>query len=650
MVEPGAETPEGDTFMARQLLMGNEAIALAALHAGVGVACGYPGTPSTEILETFARHNPGDAYVEWSINEKAAVELAVGASWAGARVLVTMKQVGLNVAADPLLSFTYVGCTGGVVLVVADDPGPISSQTEQDTRQFAQFAHVPVFDPATPEEAYAMVGPAFELSEKYRTPVILRPTTRIDHGCAVLDVPPVEPGTRRPASGFVKDPRHVIFPARSRAAHEALPAKLDAIAAEPAASGFNPLTTFVGGREAEPDAAASVTLGVVTSGDNDGYVREAAGLLRRLCADAGRALPPFRLLRVGTPFPFPETRALEFAAGLDRIVCFEELEPVLEREFWMLAGRHRLPLTVHGKLDRTTSVAGENSIEIVAGQLAEFLDVADVHAPYAARLAERLASVPALPGRPPTLCPGCPHRGGFAAVTRAVAGRKVVYSGDIGCYTLGFAEPLNATDTCLCMGAGLTMAQGLGVVEPDVTQIAFIGDSTFFASGMTGVANAVYNRHRVMIVVLDNGTTAMTGTQPDAGTGRTLMGEQAPPLSIRGVLAALGVGTIVEADPLDAVGARAAVRTCLDADGVSALIFRRACVQIVPSGIPVEVDADACSPDCRQCVEVTGCPALAIDDDVAHVDAALCNGCGLCVAACPFDAIAEIARPAGGVR
>lgn len=634
--------------MARQLLMGNEAIALAALHAGVSVACGYPGTPSTEILETFAHHNPGDAHVEWSINEKAAVELAAGASYAGARVLVTMKQVGLNVAADPLLSLTYVGVTGGVVLVVADDPGPISSQTEQDTRQFAQFAHVPVFDPATPEEAYAMVGPAFELSERYRTPVILRPTTRIDHGCAVLDVPPVEAGTRRPAAGFVKDPRYVIFPARSRAAHAALPAKLDAVAAEFAASPFNPLGTFVAGREA--DAAASVTLGVVTSGDNDGYVREAVRILQRLCAAAGRDLPAFRLLRVGTPFPFPEGRAAEFAAGLERVVCFEELEPVLEREFWMLAGRRRLPLTVHGKLDRTTAIAGENSVEIVAGQLAAFLGVADVHAPYAARLAERVAAVPALPGRPPTLCPGCPHRGGFAAVTRAVAGRKVVYSGDIGCYTLGFAEPLNATDTCLCMGAGLTMAQGLGVVEPDVTQIAFIGDSTFFAAGMTGVANAVYNRHRVMIVVLDNGTTAMTGTQPDAGTGVTLMGEQSPPMSIRGVLAALGVPTIVEADPLDAVGARAAVRTCLDADGVSALIFQRPCVQTVPSGVPVEVDADACSPGCRQCVEVTGCPALAIDDDLARVDPALCNGCGLCVAVCPFDAIDTVAEPARGVR
>ena len=624
--------------MSAQLLMGNEAIALAALHAGINLACGYPGTPSTEIIETIARHNPGDVHVQWSVNEKAALELAIGASYAGMRSLVTMKQVGLNVASDALMSFVYVGAKGGLVLVVADDPGPISSQTEQDTRQFAQFAHLPVFDPVSPEQAALMIPAAFELSERYRTPVIVRPTTRIDHGCAVIDLPRVLPGTRHPVAGFVKDPSFVIFPKRSYQGHLEIIERLELIANEFSASPFNCLSQH---------GAGEATIGIVTSGNNDGYLHEALARLGELAHAAQTPLPALRLLAVGTPFPFPHALAREFATGLTQILCFEELEPVLEREFIALAGRHHLPYTVHGKLDRTTSLAGENTVESVGAQLAAFLGRSALYAPWQAEL-DAVATLPELPVRPPTLCAGCPHRGAFLAVKQAVGKRrKAVYSGDIGCYTLGNAAPLKTTDTCLCMGAGITMAQGLGLAEPETLQIAFIGDSTFFASGMTGVANAVYNQHRLCICVLDNATTAMTGLQPDPGTGHTLMGTQSKPISIKAVLAALGVTTILTVDPLDLATAKMAVEAALSDPGVSAVIFESPCIQLEKPLAPVRIVAERCREKCKACVQRLGCPALSIDKSLAVVDESLCTGCDLCVSLCPWEAI-ESPRTKGG--
>lgn len=630
--------------MSAQLLMGNEAIALAALHSGINLACGYPGTPSTEIIETIVRHNPGDVHVEWSVNEKVALELAIGASYAGMRALVTMKQVGLNVASDALMSFVYVGAKGGLVLVVADDPGPISSQTEQDTRQFAQFAHLPVFDPVSPEQAAAMIPAAFELSERYRTPVIVRPTTRIDHGCAVIDLPKVLPGTRHPVSGFVKDPSFVIFPKRSYQGHLEIIERLEQIADEFSDSEFNVFT---------PWGEGEATIGVVSSGNNDGYLHEALLRLAQLAGQAGVKMPALRLLAIGTPFPFPERLAREFTRGLTRIICFEELEPVLEREFIMLAGRYHLPYDVHGKLDRSTSLAGENSVEIIAGQLAAFLGLEAIYAPWQAELVA--ASVPVeLPVRPPTLCAGCPHRGAFLAVKQAIGTRrKVIYSGDIGCYTLGNAAPLKTTDTCLCMGAGITMAQGLGLAEPDTIQIAFIGDSTFFASGMTGVANAVYNRHHLCICVLDNATTAMTGLQPDPATGLTLMGTQSKPISIKAVLTALGVTTILVVDPLDLAASKMAVDAALTDPGVSAVIFESPCIQLEKPLAPVNIVADRCREKCKACVQRLGCPALTIDNALAVVDESLCTGCDLCVSLCPWDAITSprlMAATAGGAH
>lgn len=350
--------------MSTELLMGNEAIARAAIHAGVTVATGYPGTPSTEILETIARINPGDVHVEWSVNEKVALELAAGASYAGARSLVTMKQVGMNVASDPLMSFAYVGARGGCVIVVADDPGPISSQTEQDTRQFAQFAHIPVLDPVSPEHAYELTLRAFELSEAHRLPVILRPTTRICHGCASMDIPSVEERRIHTPAGFTKSPEFVIFPKLSREAHEKMTGTLTRISLEESAREI--AVEKVGGTGAR-------SVAIVTSGDVDGYVREA---LHRVSVEVMDALE-LTLINVAMPHPFPDAAVAEALDGITTVLAAEELEPVLERELMRLSGEYDLGLLVHGKRDGWMPVAGEYSADRIAPALAALLTGAE---------------------------------------------------------------------------------------------------------------------------------------------------------------------------------------------------------------------------------------------------------------------------------
>ena len=442
--------------------MGNAAIGLGAIRAGVGVVSGYPGTPSTEVLETIAKARPGDVYVEWSVNEKVALEVAAGAAYTGKRALVTMKQVGLNVASDPLMSLAYIGVKGGMVVLVADDPGPISSQTEQDTRTFAQYSKLPVFDPATPEEAYYMIGEAFDYSEKYGTPVLFRPTTRVCHACAVIDV---EEGRREiPAGHFEKDPRWVIFPKLSLQAHARIEARNPEIARDFSAYSRNAAETYGAG-------GAQAKRVIVTGGVNAMYVKEALHALGD---------PDTRVLKIATPFPFPESLAEKFLAGAEDVLCVEELDPVLERALLMLCGKRHLPVTVRGKLTDDVQAAGENTNESVKAVLAAYLGLAQPAA------AGALPEPPALPVRPPVLCAGCPHRASFYAVKVAMQGKKCVFAGDIGCYTLGNAMPLDMTETCLCMGAGITVGQGVHRGEPDRHAFSFIGDSTFFHTGIPG--------------------------------------------------------------------------------------------------------------------------------------------------------------------
>jgi indolepyruvate ferredoxin oxidoreductase, alpha subunit len=605
------------------MIMGNQAIALGALQAGIGLASGYPGTPSSEIIEYVAKYRKETGvYVEWSVNEKAAVEVAAGASYAGERVLVTMKQVGLNVASDPVMCLSYVGVKGGMVIVAADDPGPISSQTEQDTRLFAQFSKLPVFDPSSPEEAYEMIQDAFEYSEKYNTPVILRPTTRVDHGYASMNIPPL-PKARR-IEGFVKDTkRWVIFPRTSFLNHKRVFDRNEHILPDVfSAIKYN----FIEG-EAVP--AAEKKLGVITSGISYAYVKEALSLIGK--DDA-------LVMKVGTPYPFPEKKALELLSKADEILAVEELDPVLESGLITICGKYKLGNTIHGKLTGEVQEAGENTVESVKTALASFYGISSTENAHT-------AETPELPVRPPVLCAGCPHRGSFYAVKQAMKGEKTVYCGDIGCYTLGNALPLDMCDTCLCMGADITMAQGFFHAENDRKCFSFIGDSTFFASGLTGVVNAVYNQARITLCILDNSTTAMTGHQPHPGTGITMMGDIVNKISIEKILTAMGVNPVLTVDPFNLAGSIGAVKEAAASEGVSAVIFKAPCIALLQkAGYKAQpkqtVDETKCI-GCRKCINELGCPALVFKsaEKKAFIEYTLCTGCSLCSQVCPAGAI-----------
>ncbi len=652
--------------MAKQMIMGNQAIALGALKAGVNLVAGYPGTPSSEIIEFISKYkDKTGTYVEWSVNEKAAVEVAAGASYSGSRTLVTMKQVGLNVASDPVMCLSYVGIKGGMVIVSADDPGPISSQTEQDTRNFAQYSKLPCFDPSTPSEAFEMIQEAFELSEKYNTPVLLRPTTRVDHAYESMDFPELEPCRQR--GTFEKDTkRWVIFPRASYMNHKRIFERNEKIL--PAEFSKNRLNSITGGclplasagrDESLPSSATPSSGGIcdesgtakfqthprnapdiafATGGISYCYLMEALSIL---------GIKDIPVLKIGTPYPFPKTLAENFLREHERVVVFEELDPVIEDNLVRVAGSLHINCNVSGKLDGLVPEAGELSVEIVRSIVESLLDAKTSQKTEKPNNAD---SVPELPVRPPVLCAGCPHRGSFYAVKQAMKGKKTVYCGDIGCYTLGNAQPLDMTDTCLCMGADITMAQGFSHNESDRYCFSFIGDSTFFASGITGVVNAVYNQSHQTICILDNSTTAMTGHQPHPGTGITMMGEVVEKISIQKILEAIGVSPIIQVDPFDQEKAVDAVKKASEAPGVSAIIFKSPCISIaskVGYKFPdaKTVDTEKCI-GCRKCINELGCPALSVSTEknakgknLVAIDRTLCTGCSLCAQVCPVSAI-----------
>ncbi len=591
----------------RKMLMGNQAMALGALRAGVRFVSGYPGTPSTEVLETCAKERGQQVYVEWSVNEKAALEFGGGAAMAGGYSLVTMKQVGLNACADPAMTLSYVGIKGALVLLVADDPGPISSQTEQDTRRFAGYSKIPVLDPSSVQEAYEMMTEAFALSHEMGMPVILRPTTRICHGCA--DVELKEDLTVCPEISLEKGGRWVIFPKSSYQNHIRLEELNRRYAQILSDSPFNELRGE--GKRL-----------VVASGVSYAYALEALETLR---AEA-------KLLKIATPYPFPEGLALRALQGVEEALVLEELDPVLEDALQQLCGKAGLSVRIRGKRSGDLPFAGEYGVELAQEALGAFLGLARPKA-------EALPPAPPLPVRPPVLCAGCPHRASFYAVKKAMEGKKSAFCGDIGCYTLGNAQPLDMVDTCLCMGAGITQAQGIKRADPDIHAFAFVGDSTFFHSGITGVVNAVYNQHKITLIVLDNSTTAMTGHQPHPGIGKTMMGEVSAKVSIEALLRAIGVETVLTVDPLRLPQAIEAVRQADEAPGVSAVIFRSPCIAVTKPGRPLRVK-DSCI-GCQRCIREIGCPALFLRDGKATVDPGLCVGCGLCKSLCPVKAIEE---------
>lgn len=613
----------------KKLLMGNEAIALGALEAGVQVVTGYPGTPSTEALETVIRYaDRCGIYVEWSSNEKVALETAVGAAYSGAKALVTMKQVGLNVASDPLMSLSYIGVKGALVLLVADDPGPHSSQTEQDTRVFGHFANIPVLDPATPQEAYELTKLAFELSHEFEIPVILRTTTRVSHSCGDVEVAVAEPEpVEAVGEGFVKDRRWTIFPRLTAERHpwlESIQAQLSERFSE------LPFNTISG----------SGRIGILASGVSALYVKEAVETVSNF-------EEIFTLFKIGTVHPFPEKAVLSFLRGIDRLIVAEELDPYLEEQVLQLIGKAHLPVDVYGKKNGFFPVSGEYNVDLVIDSINDSLAAfgESLRLSHASPAISR-EKLPPLPIRAPTLCAGCMHRTVFYAFKQAAKQLKkeaqidTIFSGDIGCYTLGNAYPLNMVDTCLCMGAGISIAGGLFRTNPKAKHVAFIGDSTFFHSGIPAVVNAVYNGADITLAVLDNRTTAMTGHQPHPGMGLTALGSASKAIEIADVVRSCGVEFVKTVNTLEAdslVNCVKAAKEAMNFKGPSVIVFKGRCAGITKSDRYYRIKSEDCT-GCGFCIKELGCPAINLDSDKPVINDS-CIGCGLCAQICPSEAI-----------
>lgn len=599
--------------------MGNEAIALSAIASGVQFATGYPGTPSTEVMETLIKNaKKYGYYVEWATNEKVALETAIGASFSGTDTIVTMKQVGLNVASDPLMSLTYLGVKGALVLLVTDDPGPHSSQTEQDTRSFGLFSNVPVIDPSDSKEAYKMTKYAFELSKKYETPVILRTTTRVSHRCDDVLVDDLNKIPFK-TSGFSKDSRWAIFPRLTAERHPVLEALQNTLSEEFSNSNFN----FIQG---------TGKIGIITSGASYHYVVESISNNKH----------DFSILKIGTPYPFPEKKVFEFINSVDCILIVEELDPYLEDQTLKLIGKLGINKPVYGKYNKYFPCCGEYNVKLVLDGINKVLESLNYEKiKFSNVIDTQNVNVP-LPVRPPTLCAGCMHRTvfyGFKKVSKEFEkkGIQTIFSGDIGCYTLGNAPPIELIDTCICMGAGISVASGISKTSKNSKNVAFIGDSTFFHSGIPAVISAVYNKSDITIAVLDNRTTAMTGHQPHPGTGKTAGFEDTKLIEIEGILKSCGLDFVKSVSTENLDECINVSRESIEYNGPSAVVFRGNCVSLVKSKLKCRVDTEKCT-GCKICFEELGCPAIVMDRDIPNITSN-CIACGLCVAVCPFNAI-----------
>ena len=595
----------------RHLLLGNEAIVRGALEAGVQTVACYPGTPSSEVPDTFARlEGQGRFRLEYSVNEKVAMEVAAGSALAGAMSLVTMKHVGLNVAADPLLTAAYTGLPGGLVVLTADDPGCHSSQNEQDNRHYARLASLPCFEPASAEEARAMTRAAFSLARELQQPVLLRTTTRVSHmrGPVQFDDLPAAPASvpiqREPG-------RFVPVPAVARRRHLALASLMEEARQRAEASPFN----------LERSPAGSTPLGVIAS-----------GVARTYLADAlysGQWEDSVRVLELGMTWPLPADKIRAFLSRCQRVLVLEEGEPLLEEGVRALAQRFGLAVDIEGKDDITT-IQGEYSVPLVLRRLARWLDRPCPALP--ARSAE-----PNLPVRPPNLCAGCSHRAVYYAV-RKVFGDDAFYSSDIGCYTLGLLPPLKMADFLVCMGSSVSAGSGFARAAGKPV-VAFIGDSTFFHSGLTGIANAVFNQHDLLVVVLDNGTTAMTGHQPNPGMVQDVLGQTCNHLDIESAVRGLGVQECVKVRAYNLKAVLGALGSMKDKRGVRVIIAEEPCVlyarRRLKKARPQVAEVVEQGPEAQRCLEEVACPAFCRTDGTISVDETLCTGCMLCLQAAP---------------
>ena len=594
----------------RALLLGNEAITRGLIEAGVRFASTYPGTPSSEVGNILERiSQDAGMYFEFSVNEKVALETSAAAAVSGIRSFAFMKHVGLNAAADPLMTLAYSGIRGGMVIMTADDPSAHSSQNEQDNRFYAPLSLMPMVEPSTPAEAKEMVKEAFRISEELSMPVLFRTTTRVNHARGVVDF---GPRLDTPAKGrFEKDDRRfVCVPANARLNRiELLKRNEKALRM----SEESPLNYVCGDTSSD--------IGIITSGVSFTYVSE-------FVKDAA-------VLKLGFIHPLPERKIADFLVGKRMVIIVEELDPYLEDGVLRIMGQYRISVPVHGKRDGTLPREWEFSPDTMT-KLSSLVDVERFPEPLAAPDIQ-------LPARPPTLCVGCPHRGSYAAMKKAVGKRDVVYASDIGCYTLGSQPPFKIADFVLCMGGGAGVAGGFAEAT-DQKAVAFLGDSTFFHSGIGPLISAKFNNHNMTMVILDNRITAMTGQQPNPGTGRDFGGIKTEGADIESIVRGIGVGFVETVNPFDVRSASEAMKRALDYDGVSVIISRAPCQidlrkrRIAPEK-PLRVDKDACI-RCYTCVKTVACPALIKRPDGSiETDPSQCVGCGMCASVCPKDAI-----------
>ncbi len=572
-------------------MLGNEAIARGAYEAGVKVSSAYPGTPSTEISEFLAKYT--EVYTEWAPNEKVALEVAAGSAIAGARSLACMKHVGLNVASDPLYTLAYTGVNGGLVIVVADDPGIASSQNEQDTRMIARSAHLPVIEPSDSNEAKEFLKYAFDISEKYDTPVIFRTTTKLSHSQSIVEL-----GERAVPQDKVYErsvPKYVMMPASAIGRHKVVEAR--EIQLEKDASSL-PINTV---------EMADKKIGFITSGIAYQYVKEAC--------------PSASVLKLGMVNPLPKQMIIDFVSSVDEVYIFEELEPVIEEQV------RAWGLNVHGK--ELFTKQGEYSANMLANVI------------YGKTTDFERADAPA---RPPILCPGCPHRSTFSVLNKL----KIHACGDIGCYTLGAVAPLNVIDTTICMGSSISLLHGMEKAkgkEYIKNWVATIGDSTFLHTGINSLINMVYNKATGTVMILDNRTTGMTGHQEHAATGKTLKGEETYAIDLAQLCRSVGVPNVVEVDAFDTVALEKIVKESVSGDVLTVIIVKAPCALLKGQKFPFvcKADAEKCK-KCGMCLKI-GCPALTKNaDGTIKIDETMCNGCGLCQSYCKFGAINRVER------
>ena len=583
----------------KMIMLGNEAIARGAYEAGVKVSAAYPGTPSTEISENLVQYSKngtignGDLYCEWSPNEKVATEVAIGASISGVRSLVSMKHVGVNVAADPLYTVSYIGVNGGMVMIAADDPGLYSSQNEQDTRMVARAAQVPVLEPSDSQEAKDFVKFAFDMSEKYDTPVIVRTTTRLAHSQGMVELcdrteVPDKPYERNIA-------KNVMMPANAVKRHLVVEARTNQMIEDGCSFPINRVEMN------------DMKIGVITSGIPYQYVKE--------------ALPNASVLKLGVVNPLPKKLIEDFAAKVDTLYIVEELDPVIELQVksWGIKAIGKEIFTVQGEYSATMLRRA------IGGEKVDIKPAAQI------------------PNRPPILCPGCPHRSVYSVLNKL----KIHAAGDIGCYTLGAVAPLSVVDTTVCMGASISTLHGMEKAKgKDYIKnwVAVIGDSTFMHTGINSLMNMVYNQGTGTVMILDNSTTGMTGHQDHAATGKTLQGDTVYAINIMKLCQAMGIKNVTEIDAFDTVGLEKLLKEETAKDEVSVIITKAPCV-LLKSNPPITKKCYADSEKCKKCgmCMKPGCPALTKQaDGTVKVDDTMCNGCGLCKGLCKFGAIADV--------